>query len=64
MKLVTFGRPMAPHSVGDQRFVSDEVAADLQAKGVLSDSQPFGPPEVAPQKPRRPIGARDSRMAK
>jgi hypothetical protein len=64
MKLVTFGKTYPPHSVGDQRLVPDALAEQLAAEGVLSASQPFGPPEVAPQKPRRPIGVRDSRLAR
>lgn len=52
MKLVTFGRPMAPHGVGDTRLVSDDVAQRLQKDGALSASEAW--PAKGPQRPSRP----------
>lgn len=57
MKLVTFARAMAPHSIGDTRLVSDEVARDLHAGDYLSASEPWPTKTdtAAPEKPKRPV---------
>lgn len=72
MKLVTFGRAMAPHGIGDTRLVPDDVARRLDAAGDLSASEAFPAPAPvrAPRKPARalpkptrPAGPLDQRMA-
>lgn len=73
MKLVTFGKPMAPHGVGDTRLVPDDVARQLQSDGVLSASEPWPARASAPAaarparsvlKPGRPTGGADQRFAR
>ena len=57
MKLVTFARASAGHSVGDTRLVPDEVAARLLSEEVISGAEQWPPGSLppAPQKPRRPV---------
>lgn len=65
MQLVTFGKPMAPHGVGDTRLVSDDVAKRLEGEGLLSASETFpARPVRAPPKPARPTGVPDKRTAR
>lgn len=67
MKLVTFGRAMAPHGVGDTRLVPDEVAKRLEAEGALSGVKPW-PTPVLPARPvlklKRPSGTAAARIAR
>jgi hypothetical protein len=72
MRLVTFGRAMAPHAAGDTRLVSDSVAKRLDSEGLLSATEPY-PPAAAPAakkptrpilKPTRPATAPDQRVAR
>lgn len=72
MKLVTFARAMAPHSIGDTRLVPDDLARKLHAGDYLASSEPW-PPQAstaAPEKPKRPTlqptrpaGSADKRVA-
>ena len=70
MKRVTFAVAMAPYVRGENRIVPDDVAARLEAEGVLSKVEPW-PTQSTPAHPRRtaaaparPMGPRDGRMAK
>lgn len=71
MRLVTFGRAVVPHGVGDTRLVPDAVAASLEADGLISASEPWpaapAPAATRPSrptlKPRRPASRSDKRLA-
>lgn len=71
MKKVTFAEAMSPHSAGDTRVVSDEVARDLQKQKLLSASEDWPArtddaavmPKRAMPTPKRPAGAADQRKA-
>lgn len=56
LRHVTFAVAQAPFGVGDKLLVPASEAARLEAEGLLSANEPWGPVEAAAQKAhKRPI---------
>lgn len=57
MKHVTFTRDMRPQRAGEQRLLPDDVAARLEADGVIAPNPPDWPEGPQPSVPAEPSPA-------